>query len=168
MTTPVWALSIAYWLHMLATVLWIGGLAALSLITLPAAHKVLAPGTYADLLAALHKRLDPLGWFSMIVLLASGMLQMSSNPNYDGFLSVRGLWAGSILIKHFLFGLMVLVSGYITWGLLPALRRAALLQASGQEAHHRLKLQKRETFLLRLNLVLGILVLLLTAIARSA
>jgi len=168
MATPVWALSIAYWLHMLATILWIGGLAALSLIVLPAARKVLDPGAYADLLAALQKRLDPLGWFSVIVLLASGMLQMSSSPNYEGFLSINGLWAGSILIKHVLFGLMVIVSGYITWGLLPALRRAAILQASGKDAPDGETLKKREIFLLRINLILGVLVLLLTAIARSA
>ena len=168
MTTPVWALSIAYWLHMLATVLWIGGLASLSLIVLPAAHKVLDPNTFIDFLAALQKRLDPLGWFSVVVLLASGMLQMSSNPNYEGFLAIRGLWASSILIKHFLFGVMVLVSGYLTWGLLPALRRTALLKARGKASPDNEKLRKREVLLLRLNLILGALVLLLTAIARSA
>ena len=168
MMAPIWALSIAYWLHMLATVLWIGGLAALSLLVLPAARKALDPKAYADLLAALGKRLDPLGWFSMIVLLGSGMLQMSANPNYQGFLSIQGLWAGSILIKHILFGLMVLVSGYITWGLLPALRRTALLQAHGKAVSDAETLQNREIFLLRLNLILGILVLLLTAVARSA
>ena len=167
MTTPVWALSIAYWLHMLATVLWIGGLAALSIIVLPAARKVLDPGAFAKLLAGMQKRLDPLGWFSVIVLLASGMLQMSSSPNYDGVLSIQGVWAGSILIKHILFGLMVLISGYITWGLLPALRRAALLQARGKDDINAQMLQVRETFMLRLNLILGILVLLMTAIARS-
>jgi uncharacterized membrane protein len=168
MATPVWALSIAYWLHMLATVLWIGGLAAFSLIMLPAARKALNPQAYADLLAALQKRLDPLGWFSVMVLLASGMLQMSSNPNYDGFLAIRGLWASSILVKHLLFGLMVLVSGYLTWGLLPALRRVALRRASGKETPELESLQKREIFLLRLNLLLGGCVLLLTALARSA
>jgi uncharacterized membrane protein len=167
MATPVWALSIAYWLHMLATVLWIGGLAALSIIVLPAARKVLDPGAFAALLAGMQKRLDPLGWFSVIVLLASGMLQMSSSPNYDGVLSIQGVWAGSILIKHILFGLMVLISGYITWGLLPALKRAALLQARGKNAPNAQTLQVRETFLLRLNLIFGILVLLMTAIARS-
>jgi uncharacterized membrane protein len=167
-TAPVWALSITYWLHMLATVLWIGGLAALSLIVLPAARKALDPKSYADFLAAVQKRLDPIGWFSMIVLLASGMLQMSSNPNYDGFLSIQGLWAGSILVKHIMFGVMVLVSGYITWGLIPALKRAALLQAHGNAVQEAEILHKREIFLLRLNLIFGILVLLLTAIARSA
>ena len=168
MMTPVWALSIAYWLHMLATVLWIGGLVALSLIVLPAARKALAPQAYADLLSALQKRLDPLGWFSVAVLLATGMLQMSSNPNYEGFLAIRGLWASSILVKHLLFGLMVIVSGYLSWGVLPALRRAALRQAHGQEMPELETLQKREIFLLRLNLILGVFVLLLTALARSA
>lgn len=167
MATPIWALSIAYWLHMLATVLWIGGLAALSIIVLPAARKVLDPGAFAALLAGMQKRLDPLGWFSVIVLLASGMLQMSSSPNYDGVLSIQGVWAGSILIKHILFGLMVLISGYITWGLLPALKRAALLQARDKDDTNAQTLQVRETFMLRLNLILGILVLLMTAIARS-
>jgi len=168
MMTPIWALSIAYWLHMLATVLWIGGLAALSLFVLPAARKTLDRSSYADFLATLQKRLDSLGWFSVIVLLASGMLQMSSSPNYEGFLAIQGLWASSILAKHVLFGIMVLVSGYLTWGLLPALHRAALLQARGKDSADFQNLQKREVFLLRLNLILGVFVLLLTAIARSA
>ncbi len=167
MAAPVWALSISYWLHMLATVLWIGGLAALSIIVLPAARKVLDPEAFAELLVGMQKRLDPLGWFSVIVLLASGMLQMSSSPNYDGVLSIQGVWAGSILIKHIIFGLMVLTSGYITWGLMPALRRAALLKARGKEDPKAQSLQDREAFIIRLNLILGILVLLLTAIARS-
>lgn len=153
---------------MLATVLWIGGLAALSIIVLPAASKKLDPEAYVELLSGMQKRIDPVGWFSVIVLLASGMLQMSANPNYEGFLSIQGLWAGSILIKHIVFGLMVLISGYITWGLLPALRRSALLKTSGKEAPNHENLRYREIFLLRLNLILGVVVLLLTAIARSA
>jgi uncharacterized membrane protein len=166
MEAPVWALSIAYWLHMMATVLWIGGLTALSIIVLPSAKKELDPKDFANLLAAMQKRLDPLGWFSVIVLLASGMLQMSSSANYEGFLKIQGMWASSILIKHILFAIMVFISGYITWGLLPALRRAALLQSRGKD-HNLQSLQNREAFFLRLNLFLGILVLLMTAIARS-
>ena len=167
MATPIWALSIAYWLHMLATVFWIGGLAALSIIVLPAARKVLNSGDFADLLGAMQKRLDPLGWFSVIVLISSGMLQMSSSPNYEGVLIIQGVWAGSLLIKHILFGLMVLISGYITWGLLPALRRAVMLQSRGKDDPNLQTLQFREAFILRLNLFLGVLVLLMTAIARS-
>ena len=167
MEAPVWALSIAYWLHMLATVLWIGGLAALSIIVLPAAKKALKPKDFANFLAGMQKRLDPLGWFSVIVLLVSGMLQMSSSPHYEGLLEIQGIWASSILIKHILFAIMVFISGYITWGLLPALRRAALLQARGKDDQTLQSLQNQEAFFLRLNLFLGVLVLLMTAIARS-
>jgi uncharacterized membrane protein len=168
METPIWALSTAYWFHMLATVLWIGSLVALSSLILPAARKVLDPETYLKLLTALQKRLDPLGWFSVIVLLASGMFQMSANPNYAGFLAFGSLWASSILVKHILFGVMVLISGYITWGLMPALKQAALLEAHGKASEDQRSLQDREQTLQRLNLILGVLVLLLTAIARSA
>ena len=153
---------------MLATVLWIGGLAAVSILVLPSARKVLDDGAYANLLATMQKRLDPLGWFSVIVLLVTGMFQMSSNPNYEGFLTIQGLWAGSILVKHIFFGLMVLISGYITWGLMPSLRTAALIKAQGKEPENAQSLQNRETLLLRLNLILGVFILLLTAIARSA
>lgn len=168
MTTPLWALSIAYWLHMLATVTWIGGLVVLSLLVLPGARKTLDARAYANLLDEVSHRLDPLGWFCILILLASGMIQMSANPNYQGFLSIQGLWAGAILVKHILFGMMVMISGYATWGLMPALRRAALLHVRGKESVNLVSLQQSSIRLMRLNLVLGVLVLLLTAVARSA
>jgi uncharacterized membrane protein len=166
--TPIWALTIAYWMHMLATVVWIGGLAILSILVIPAARKSLEGQVFAVLLESIQRRLDPLAWFSMLVLLGSGMLQMSANPNYGGFLTVDNTWAVAILVKHILFGLMVVVSSYITWGILPALRRAALQQARGIEISQIDLLQRREANLLRLNLILGVLVLALTALARSA
>jgi uncharacterized membrane protein len=76
------ALTLAYWLHMLATVTWIGGLAALSLFVLPAARRSLEPESYVVLLADIQRRLDPLAWFSLFILAASGLFQMSSSPNY--------------------------------------------------------------------------------------
>jgi uncharacterized membrane protein len=168
MTTPPWVLSIAYWLHMLATVLWVGGLAVFSLLVRPLAQKKLDQRSYSDLLIDYRRKLDPLGWFSILLLLASGLFQMSASEHYQGFLSINSLWAGAILIKHLLFGLMVTISGYVTWIVMPALRRSALRKASGKEApelpHH----QQRSVRLMYFNLVLGILVLLLTAIARSA
>lgn len=165
--TPVWALTIAFWLHMLATVLWIGGLAILSILVIPAANKSLDTKDYAVFLEKVQRRLDPLAWFSMLVLLGSGMLQMSANPNYEGFLAVDNTWAVAILIKHLLFGVMAVISGYLTWGVLPALSRNALLQVSGKEDQNFEKLQNREARLLRVNLIFGVLVLAFTALARS-
>jgi len=123
---------------------------------------------FANFLNGVQRRLNPLGWFSIIVLLASGMLQMSANPNYEGFLAIRGLWGGAILVKHILFGIMVAINGYYTWGTMPKMQRAALLQARGKDDNGEIhSLQRQSTLFMQINIILGIIVLLLTAVARS-
>ncbi len=164
-TTPFWALSIAFWLHMLATVAWIGGLVALVVLILPVARRVLDANNYSHFLENLQHRLDPLSWFSLAILLATGLFQLSSNPNYEGFLSISNRWAISILVKHILFFGMIVVSAYMTWGLLPNLRRIALMRSKGIETE---ETEKLEVILIRINLILGILILGLTALARAS
>lgn len=168
MSTPFWALSVAFWLHMLATVIWIGGLSAATLFVLPAARRSLEPGAYANFLTDLQRRLDPLSWLSLLVLAGTGMFQMSANPNYQGFLAISNTWAAAILIKHITFFIMLAISAYMTWGLLPRLQRIALRRARGLEAPEADATQRQELLLMRLNLLLGAIVLALTAIARSS
>ena len=167
-TTPFWALSLAFWLHMLATVAWIGGLVALVMLVLPAARRVLDANSFSRFLDYLQRRLDPLAWLSLAVLLATGLFQLNSNPNYEGFLSISNRWAVSILIKHILFFGMIGISAYMTWGLLPQIRRIALTRSKGIESEQTDKLEKREVILIRINLILGVLILGLTALARAS
>ncbi len=163
---PYWALSLAYWLHMLATVAWLGGLVALVVLVLPLARRILDADNYVVFLEQIQRRLDPLGWLSLAVLLATGLFQLSANPSYEGFLSISNRWAVAILIKHILFFGMIAVSAYLTWGVLPSLRRVGMKRAKGIETEEVEKLQKRETLLLRIILILGILILGLTSLAR--
>jgi len=166
--TPTWVLTLAYWFHMLATVAWVGGLAALSLFVLPAARKALKGESYAAFLAQVNSRLQGLGWFSLAVLVVTGLFQMSANKNYAGFLAIENNWARAILAKHLVIGLMVLVSAYLTWFLHPEYQRLVLRQTHGLATDEAALsvLQRRETLLLRLNLGISVLVLVLTAIAR--
>jgi uncharacterized membrane protein len=167
--TPNWALTIAYWLHMLATLIWIGGLTTLAVLVIPSAQRSLDNIAYASLLNDIQRRLDPLAWFSLIVLISSGLIQMSANPNYEGFLSVSNRWATAILIKHILFFVMIVVSAYLSWGLLPKMRRTAMRLAQGKEhTPESMSLQRQSNRLLRFNLLLAVLVLALTAIARAS
>lgn len=169
MATPGWALFLAFWLHMLATVIWIGGLATLALLILPVAHRTLQPPEYAQMLMGVNKRLSTLGWISLTVLIATGLIQMSANPNYEGFLSISNTWARAILFKHIVFFAMILVSSYQTWGLSPAIERAAWRRAHGLESNaNEQEFQHREANLVRVNLLLGAIVLALTALARIA
>jgi uncharacterized membrane protein len=160
---PDWALTLIYWLHMLATVVWIGGLAALSFFVLPAARGSLDPGAYGRLLQGVQRRLEPLGWLCLAVLVGTGLFQMSANPNYQGFLVFNNRWAVAILLKHVVFALLAAASAYLSWGVLPRLRRLALRRAAETEAAG---LRVQESRLLQLNLVLSILILALTALAR--
>lgn len=154
---------------MVATVVWLGGLAAFGLIVLPAARRSLSPADLAKLLDGFQRRLDPIGWFSLAVLGGTGLFQMSANPHYAGFLAIENLWSAAILTKHLLFLGMAAISAYLTWGLLPRLRRLALLhsrQAQVDVAESE-RLEGQELRLLQLNLLLGVMILALTAIARS-
>lgn len=163
-------LAAAYWLHMLATVAWLGGLFALALLVIPAARRVLDPAAYAALLEKIQPRLQSAGWLSLAVLSATGMFQMSAHPSYTGFLSIDSPWAAAIMVKHLVVGLMVAAGVYNTWGLFPALRRLAILRAAGRVVEERqaAALQRREGLLLGLNLLLSALVLALTALARAS
>jgi putative copper export protein len=114
----------------------------------------------------MQKRLEPLGWFCLALLAATGMFQMSAHPNYEGFLVIDNTWGAAILIKHLTFGVMILVSAYMTWSVLPALRRNALRQSQGQVVDT--QLERRSVLLLNLNLALAVIILALTALARAS
>lgn len=165
MPIPPWALLLSFWLHMLATVVWVGGLAALSLFVLPTMRRSLKPGEFAGWLTALNKSLDPIGWFSLGLLTFTGLVQMDVNPNYVGVLAFSNAWSQAILLKHIAFLGMIAVSAYITWGVAPALQHAALRQARGMrrsDGREHLRLQR----LLAINFSLGLLILVFTALAR--
>lgn len=168
METPVWALTLAYWLHMLATVVWIGALASLALLVIPGGETQLEPLQFANLIDAIQRRLDPLAWFCLALLVVTGLVQMSASPQYQGFLAIEGRWGLAILLKHLVFGGMIGASAYLTWGVLPGLRRAALLRSRGRETPEADDLRRRQKTLIRLNLALSMLVLALTALARTA
>ena len=166
-TPPSWVMAIFFWLHMLATVTWIGSLAAINLLVLPASTRTLKLADQLSFIAALQKRLEPLAWFSMGLLVVTGLFQMSANPHYDGFLSTSTQWSLAILIKQGLAAVMAVVSAIQTWEVLPAIHRT-LMKKENAKPDELVKLQRREINLLRMNLVLSVLILGATAFARAA
>jgi len=165
-TIPTWALGLIFWLHMLATVAWIGSLVAISLLVLPAVKQTLKPLDQLAFISAMQKRLEPIAWFSMGLLVLTGLFQLSANPHYNGFLSTSGQWSLAILVKHSLAVVMVVVSAIQTWEVLPAIQRG-LLRAERADPEELTRLQRKETLLLRINLLLAVLILAATALARA-
>jgi uncharacterized membrane protein len=166
-TPPSWVMALIYWLHMLATVTWIGSLAAINLLFLPASTRTLKLADQLSFISALQKRLEPLAWFCMGLLLVTGLFQLSANPHYDGFLSTSTQWSLAILVKHSLGVVMAIVSAVQTWEVLPSIQRI-LMKKENAKTEELARLQKRETLLLRINLILSALILAAAAFARAA
>lgn len=165
---PVYLLAFNYWLHLLATVVWVGGLALMALVVLPGLARALdEDARRAGILAELRRRFTPLANLSLVVLVVTGMLQMVSDSHYDGLLRLSNSWTRAMLLKHVAVSGMVVVGAIMQWQLTPALERARLL-ASHQPGESDLPaLRTRERQLSRLDLALGILVLLFTALATA-
>lgn len=163
---PLWVLTLSYWFHLLATVVWLGGLISMAVVAWPAVRNhVLDAGQWARL----QKRFTPWAHASLVVLWITGFVQMSADPNYEGFLSFQGLWAQAILIKHLAVIGMMIFGIYLQWRVQPALARLAILEKKHPKtaAAEREKYTLQEDRLLRLNLVCAVAVLFFTALATA-
>ena len=161
-----WILVLSYWLHLLATAVWLGGMALMALVAWPALGK---GSLAANHWLILQQKFLPWVNGSLVLLLITGFFQMTTDENYTGFLAVDSVWAWAILIKHLAFGLMVILTVYMQLSLYPAMERVKLLMekrpktATAAQA----ELQQKEVRLLRLNLVCATAVLFCTAVATA-
>ena len=169
MLTSSFLLTLSFLFHLIATVVWIGGLVTLTFLIEPIASRVLTDrGEVARVLDAVQKRFQPLANLSLIVLLLTGMVQLVNNRFYRGLLQLDNVWSVAILLKHLAVGAMIALAAYVTFSVQPALRRNALLVANGVENPiEAARLQAQNTRLTRLNLGLMILVLVFTALASA-
>lgn len=161
-----WVLALSYWIHLLATVVWLGGLALMGLVAWPALRR---ETLQSNQWLTLQKRFLPFINVSLVLLLITGFVQMTNDVNYDGFLSLNSLWAQAILVKHIAVGGMIVITALIQWRIYPAMDRLELLRQAQPEvaAAEQAALQQREVRLLQLNLLAAAAVLLFTAIATA-
>ena len=162
-------ISVSFFLHLLATVAWIGGLVTLALVVQPVLNRsVTEVRERARVLEAILKRFQPVANLSLAVLILTGMVQTFTSRFYKGFLRLDNLWAQAIFFKHVAVLGMIIVAGFITFSVQPALKRNALLIANGLSDEQQLaRLQQQQARLSWTNLVLSVLVLLFTAVASA-
>lgn len=156
----------ALFLHNLFSAVWIGGMIVLALAVLPAVRQTLGPGPEARKLAHLiQRRLSVVVYVSMAGLAVTGLPLSRSAPGFAGFFHLGGSFSNLLTVKHLLIVAMVGIAlirsiplGRMTASAVPA---AGLRRAEPPA-------EKVKIALLGLNAVLGIAVLLLTALLESA
>lgn len=168
-----WLYILSLFLHLVATVVWIGGLLLLSLLVWPEARRFLTQHGNAPLVEYLDRvrtRFNPYATLSLLVLIVTGVYQMVRDPQYEGMLQFNNDWSRAILVKHIAVLGMIVAGALMQWQIIPALERAALYTRQGKPIPATLNmdaLRRRERQLLLVNSVLGVLVLVFTAIATS-
>lgn len=158
---PAWALALSLFVHLVATVVWIGGLLATVLLIYPAIQRTQAqhPALYY-LLTQLRKRFFPYSHLSLAALITTGMFQMAADPNYEGLMTFDNAWSQIMLLKHVAIVGMAAASLGLQYGVIPALERLTLLLERGKgDAAEYARLRRRETRLTLLNALLGVAVL---------
>jgi len=144
-------ISLCYWLHALATVVFIGHFVMLAGIYMPALSK---NGT---VLSEISKRSRPWMYASLIVFMVTGIYLMLIDPNYQGIGNFSNFWAVTMLIKH------ILILGMIALGFwYNAILRVGPMMSSNNPEQAITRFRKYVNAMA----VCGVLVLLLTALAQ--
>jgi len=142
-------------LHLVATVAWIGGMLFMKLVLMPGMEAI-DPPQRGRLMGAVAKRFTIVAWTSTAVLLVTGVLKTPG----EYLLDTGTAFGTLLLIKHVAIALMIVVGMIITFAVAPRLR--ALAPAPGQPPSAALAaVQGRLDALSAVNTVLGLVVLAL-------
>jgi uncharacterized membrane protein len=160
-----WVLAASYTVHLLATMVWFGSLLLLVLGAWPAWRGAAAGADWFGL----QKRMAPWANMSLVLLLLSGFVQMTQDPNYNGFLAIDSTWAWAMLFKHLAFLVLGGVTVFLQFSLYPGLERVRTLaqQRPLLAEAEREVLRRQENRLLRVNLGCALVILVCTAMATA-
>lgn len=162
-------LALSLFFHLVATVVWIGGLMITALLVWPEMRRTLenSPVLYS-LLTRLRKRFYPISNISLAVLIATGLFQMTANPNYDGLLTFDNEWSRVMLAKHIAIAMMALSGWVLQYGVVPSLERTTMLvERNKGDVAEWAKLRQREVRLTWLNVLFGLAILGFSAWATA-
>ena len=157
------SLSVMNWLHMIATVVWIGGMGTNLLVLMPSMRESLEPPMMGKLMGAVMRRFRRLVYASIFVLGVTGVLMNLLDENYLGLMKLGNLWSQITLIKHIFTAALIILAIYAFEGLGPKVSRLAVKGPSPELA----RLQRLQIKLATTGLIMGIIILLLTGIATA-
>lgn len=144
-------ISLSYWLHALATVVFIGYFVLLAGVYLPALSK---NGTA---LSEISKRSRLWLYASLIIFMITGIYLTFIDPNYQGIGNFSNFWAVMMLVKH------ILIVGMIGMGFwYNAILRVGPVMSSNNPEQAIVRFRNY----VNVMAVCGVLVLLLTALAQ--
>ncbi len=134
------------WIHVIAAMLWVGGMLFFSLVLVPCLKPGLGEALRADVMRRVGLRFRVVGWISIVVLLMTGFLRLYQEG--------RALASyGTVFhLKLFLVFVMILLT--LLHDLVLGPKSIALSRSMGQPS----PLQKKVRWIARFNLVIALLI----------
>lgn len=132
------------WVHVLAAVVWLGGMLFLALVLVPVARGIGDPAVRSELIGRAGRRFRSVAWVALGLLLASGVASLLTRPSYLQILTFQ--------VKLALVLLALILSTLHDFVLGP---RANRLPAEAQQA------RKWVTVLARVNVLVVLAIVLL-------
>ncbi len=151
--------TLVEWLHLMATVAWIGGMFTNFFIYLPSLSKALDPPTTGKLMGIVMKRFRVVVYISIGIFIITGIFRAASLGAYDGLLGFEGRRAIVFFLKQVVFFAMIILAVYAFEYLAPKVGKMAAKGPSPELA----RIQKFQISMAMLGLILGIILLGLTS-----
>jgi uncharacterized membrane protein len=147
------------WMHLIATVAWIGGMFTNFFIYMPAVGKTLEPPVAGKLMGAVMKRFRAMVYISMVVFLISGILLGYLELNSGASISSRNALVGILIFKIPLYILMVILAIVAFEVVAP---KVARMTAEGPSTRLQ-KALRSQKILAVIGFLLGLIILALSA-----
>ena len=163
-TMGLWIVPVSHFLHISATVVWIGGIFMTLLVFLPGSKTALdsAP-LVGKLMKEVGQRFTPLANVSVLILIVSGLILFYFNRNFTSFGDPSTSWNIPIFYKLALVAIMACIHFYRGSILTPKIMASATQTNEAKTAG----LRKLSLNLVKINLILGIAVLMFSAVLIS-
>lgn len=150
------------WLHIMATITWIGGMITNLFIIRPILAKAFSPAEAGKFMGMLMKKFRIVVYASIVILGVTGIPLKIINENYISIINFENNWEIVSFIKHLCYGILVLLAFYSFEILSP---RVAKLATAGPSAELQ-SLQKTQMAMGGLAFISAMVILILSSLMR--
>lgn len=152
--------TILDFLHLIATIAWIGGMFFNFLVVLPTVQKVLDPATGGKFMGFLFKRVRIVVYVSLLILFVTGIPLKIANPHYVAIINFDNNWEIVGFIKHVFVALLALMAIFSFEFLSPRIAKLAMNGPSPEL----IAIRKKQMMLAAASFLFGIIIVFLSAL----
>ncbi len=128
-TSSLVVFSIMNWLHMVALLVWLGGMIATVVFVVPVAEsalgRTLGPAVMGRFMGSFAKRTRIPAYVCMGIFIISGITMWTLNKNSLGLFNYGSSWTNVLLIKQILFVVLIVLAVYMMEVIIPKIEELA-------------------------------------------